>query len=310
MPRFWKKLRHPIAVLIGLFSLLVPTAVAGGGPVDRLPDLQMRRLSEFRLTAEPSGGEPDRLLLRFTAVIVNKGEGPFVVRAERDCSDSSCPTMTAEQRVKRSNGSWRGIASDGFAKYDVKDGHTHWHIMDVETYELIPMDVPPTQENVTGSKVGFCFFDTTAVSTSLPYSPDFPVFGESGCGVQSSTSIRMGLSVGWGDTYGWYLPRQWINVTDVPHGRYLVCATSDAFEQWTEKRDDNNQSWTQVELYDQDGSTAVRILGEGKSSCEEQLGLPAMAGASWRSSFPRAEAIHFPGPEAIVSRIEPAPLGG
>ncbi len=289
-PRGW----YRAAATLGVVALMAPSTALAGTPVDRLPDLQMARLSEFRIEVQQ---DPDRTLLRFSAVIQNKGKGPLVIRGERDCTSlASCPEMTTSQRIKRSDGSFRSVRSEGMARYDVKDGHNHWHIMDFETYELIPMDVPPEEavERITGSKVGFCFFDTEPVDLSLPYSPDYRVFEEAGCGVSTTTRIRVGLSVGWGDRYSWFLPRQWINVTNVPQGRYLVCATSDAFGQWLERRDDNNQSWTEIELYQGQERMAVRVIGDGKSSCEERLSLPQEA--DWRADLPRAQAIPYGGP--------------
>jgi hypothetical protein len=288
--RWWQSAAAALAVA----ALTSPSSALAGEPVDRLPDLQMARLSEFRIEVQD---DPDRTLLRFSAVIQNKGKGPLVIRGKRDCTSlSTCPRMTTSQRIKRSDGSWRSVPSDGVARYDVGDGHNHWHIMDIETYELIPMDVPPEEavDRIVGSKVGFCFFDTEAVDLSLPYSPNYRVFEEADCGVSTTTGIRVGLSVGWGDRYSWFLPRQWIKVTDVPSGRYLVCATTDAFGEWLERRDDNNQSWTEIELYEDQGRMAVRVIEDGKSSCEERLSISESA--AWRADLPRAQAIPYRGP--------------
>lgn len=34
--------------------------------------------------------------------------------------------------------------------------------------------------------------------------------------------FRMGLSSGWEDIYPWFIPDQYIDITDVPDGRYLI----------------------------------------------------------------------------------------
>lgn len=293
MPVMPRRQWYAVAAFIAVAGLVTPSSALAGAPVDRLPDLQMARLSEFRIEVQ---ADPDRTLLRFTAVIQNKGKGPVVVRGQRDCTSvSTCPRMTTSQRLRRSDGSWRSVDSDGVARYDVGDGHNHWHIMDVETYELIPMDVPPDEaiDAIVGSKVGFCFFDTETVDLSLPYSPDYPVFDEADCGVSTTRDIRVGLSVGWGDRYSWFLPRQWINVSSVPLGRYLVCATTDAFGEWLERRDDNNQSWTEIDLYQRQGGVAVRVIEDGRSSCEQRRSMPQEA--TWRADLPRAQAIPYEG---------------
>ena len=35
----------------------------------------------------------------------------------------------------------------------------------------------------------------------------------------------MGISVGWGDEYEYYLAWQWVDITNVPAGTYTVRAT-------------------------------------------------------------------------------------
>ncbi len=79
MPR----LRRPVASLgicMGLAALLLPAGVAAGSPDDLLPDLRMARPSEIRLDTDGDG----RRLLRFSALIVNTGQRPLVVRGKRD----------------------------------------------------------------------------------------------------------------------------------------------------------------------------------------------------------------------------------
>lgn len=279
-----------VALLCAVCALFAPTAVAAGEAVDRLPDLRMGVLSDIRVTHEPTVANPDRRLLRFTAVIMNRGTGPFIVKGSRGAGQQQ---MSTEQVIKRSDGTTRREPSVATAKYDVGDGHKHWHVMDVETYELIPLGIPPEEqaESVIGSKVGFCFFDTEGRDLSMPYSPDYPVYTESGCGVSSSLDIRVGLSVGWGDRYSWFLARQWIRVTSVPSGNYLLCATADAYGQWQEENDGNNQSWVELQLRQSGGEMSVGVLGSGKSSCEDRAGLPP--DALRRGSYPRAEAIRY-----------------
>lgn len=293
-----------LATCLAAIGLMIPSVSIAGGPQLYLPDLRMAKLTDLRVTYDSAR---DRHLLRFTATILNMGDGAFVIRAERDCAGAACPTMDAQQRVRTSDGTWTGDGYTGVAEYDVGDGHSHWHAMDVESYELIPLDTPPEEaaQNVQGSKVGFCFFDTTPRDLTLPRSPNQPRFESSGCGVPDSTSIRVGLSVGWGDTYPWYLPRQWINLKTVPSGDYLVCATADPLEQWTETDDTNNQTWTEIHLERQVGDIEITSLGDGRSPCATRLPA-ALKDASWRASLPRAEAIPLSGSERIVCRIEDA----
>lgn len=229
-----RNLRLPAAWALSLtfLGLPHPSLVAPGVAAnfrDLLPDLRMVAPREIRLQVATTEEGPDRRLLPFTAIIINRGEGPFVVRAKRDCATSACPTMTTRQRIKRSDGSWRAIDSTATAEQDVGDGHRHWHVLNVERYELYQLDPPATEPTpVRGVKVGFCFFDGVAWNLSLKGAPSRRVYLESGCGTTSSTSLKRGLSVGWGDVYAWSISRQWIDTTGLPAGRYLLCSTANA----------------------------------------------------------------------------------
>lgn len=247
----------------------VPGSVAAGGSPDRLPDLRMKKLDEFRLQKLSDG----RRLLRFSSVILNLGEGPFEVVGERECAGSGCPeTMATRQKVTRADGTERPVPSEALMKYDVGDGHRHWHILKIEKYELIPISVSGGAPAVrTGNKVGFCFFDNVAHRLSLPNAPQSRQFFEYTCGVSSSTKASMGLSVGWGDLYPWDFARQWIDATGLPSGRYLVCATADPDDYYLELNDVNNSVWTEIRLT----STGMTVLREGRSSCEAQIPLAA-----------------------------------
>jgi hypothetical protein len=305
--------RAALAVALGIAALSWPSSALAGSS-EQLPDLRMAKATNV-LIDEDAG----RYLLRFDALIENRGAGPFIVRGARDCASlSSCPEMTARQVVKMSDGSFRPQPVTGHARYDVGDGHNHWHVMDVETYELFPADLPPTPDNgYRGSKVGFCFFDTTAVDLSLPNSPDRRIFHESGCGRSDTLSIRVGLSVGWGDSYPWYLPRQWVNVTDVADGEYVLCSTADGLGQWRETREGNNQSWARLRLATKaDGSAdgkrrTVATIARGKGACANQLpAAPAetvAAASTRRAGLERPTPIFVDGLRAVACRIELSP---
>jgi Lysyl oxidase len=85
--------------------------------------------------------------------------------------------------------------------------HGHYHIRDFSIYELVALDGHTV---VSGTKQGFCMED------SFKYSG-----GKSNgyyCGNQGITS-------GWGDWYYKQLAGQWIDITGVPEGDYIVRIT-------------------------------------------------------------------------------------
>ena len=224
-----------------------PTAAAA---TDWLPDLRMAQLRDFR-TATSSG----RRLLRLTTIILNSGAGAFELRGSRPSTSAS--TMTVRQRIYNSAGGSRTIATKGQGRY-AGDGHSHWHIQNVSTMELLTSSGGSV---VRGSKVGFCFFDTNLFYPDLPRSPGSPVYRGSGCGSQSSLTTKMGVSVGWGDKYQYSLPYQWIDITGVASGTYTVRVIVDSQNYYTESTEGNNCSWTRIKLT----SSGVQVLEHGRT---------------------------------------------
>ncbi len=274
------RLRRRVALLgmsLAMMTVLLPAGVMAGSPGDRLPDLRMAKPADIRLTTETTKDGPGRRLLRFSALVINVGQGPLVVKGKRDCATSACPKMRTAQRIKQADGTWRGVATDRAARLDVGDGHDHWHVMRFQSYDLFRLDPPPEAagEPLLGAKSGFCFFDTSARRLGLPGAPQRRVFDEAGCAGADSTSFRMGLSAGWGDLYNWSLPRQWIDTTGIARGRYLLCSTANATGDWLETNSANNQAWAKIRFRQDD---TVKVLRRGRSACASQLPGAAAAG--------------------------------
>ena len=86
--------------------------------------------------------------------------------------------------------------------------HQHYHIRDFSVYELYQLD---RKTLVTeGTKQGFCFED------SLKYD------GNKSAGFDCNFQ---GITSGWGDWYYKQLAGQWIDITGVPEGDYIVRIT-------------------------------------------------------------------------------------
>jgi hypothetical protein len=83
--------------------------------------------------------------------------------------------------------------------------HGHYHIKNFSTYELLTLDGALV---VAGTKQGFCFED------SFKY--------EDGGKSNGYDCLDQGISAGWGDWYYKQLVGQWIDITGVSEGRYIV----------------------------------------------------------------------------------------
>ncbi len=234
-------------MLGGLAAVLLFPTSASAAPGDLMPDLGIGAIRDILIQKPASGGR----LLRFSSTMTNRGAGPFIVHGFRD---SSSDPWLVRQKIRNSDGGYRWIDTAAGLKF-TGDGHNHWHIKRTANYDLYALTDTGTTLR-TGAKVGFCFFDTTAIDRSLPGAPQSAQYRESTCGVSSSTHVWMGLSVGWGDTYPWNFYKQWIDISRLPPGSYRICVTVDRANDFRETNEENNQSYADVVI----DHTAVSVI--------------------------------------------------
>ena len=242
-------------------SLLVPVLVmliVGGRAVAAdttwlVPDLSMMKPSDIQMQTTSS----NRRLLRMSTSIVNIGAGPFETRSSR--TSTSDPTMSVSQRIFNRSGGTRVHETSEVAKY-AGDGHDHWHVQNIAEYAVYARTGggPFLRKD---SKVGFCFFDTNIYRPTLPGSPAGRQYFESGCGVPSSKFVKNGISVGWADKYPWNFAFQWIDVTGLPAGEYLLKLSADPDGQFEELVEGNNCNWTRIRI--PASGTKVTIVASG-----------------------------------------------
>ena len=243
----------PVVLVALLLAQFPGVAVAVG---ELRPDLGMAPLTDLRVTTIDSGQRQ----LRFSATIVNVGQGPFEITATRSSQDAPFQVV---QQVPLADGTRTPVTLPVGLVYG-GDGHDHWHVRDLESYQIVRQD----HEDTVGvsAKGGFCFYDTSAYRRSLPGAARSTVYPKSGCGKRDSLVVSMGLSVGWADIYAWTLPDQFIDITNLADGRYRLVATADAQGMFVEGSRANNSTWVDIALVSYQNGTAVRILGHGPSA--------------------------------------------
>jgi len=222
-----------VPFLVGLFAVALAVAQPAR-TADNLayPDLAMAALADIDI-ANANG----QLQLRFSAIIVNVGKGPLELNAIRP---NTASPWSIVQRVYGTGG-FTDFPVPGASLIWGGDGHSHWHVRDLETYVLERLD--NGSKVGTGMKGGFCFFDTTVFNTSLPGAPASAVYVPGTvCAPndQNASNLRMGISVGYGDRYGSTLRDQYIDVTSLTSGNYRLYATADLAGQFTETNEANN----------------------------------------------------------------------
>ena len=247
-----------LALVLALAAIAVgPVAVVRGGTsAEKLPDLAMLAPFDFHIETTTE----DRKLLRFSTVSVNIGPGRFrlfgfdPVDGVADHDD----ILSVVQMIKHEDGTW--TSRDTMAQMSWSgDGHDHWHVLDFQKFKLVSLDT-----TVLGNvaKTGFCSFD------SYPYTSPRPAFftGERDiCQTNQAGKVLMGTSRGWGDIYRWNIAFQWIDITDLPDGKYKVRVVVDApFATggfFSESDESNNRSWTKIRI---EGSS-VTILDQRRN---------------------------------------------
>jgi hypothetical protein len=199
--------RTSIAAATSLLLLPLGCGGGGGGPLD--PELvltpgtvdftvdsralaQTAQVVEIQFASDDCevldggvGGPGRRRLLRFDTVVRNMGELACVIG---DPADPEPP-----------------IPADAF---ELDACHGHYHMDGFARYELRHLDDTIA---AIGHKQSFCITD------SLEVLPGHPTGGFD-CSFQ-------GLSAGWADVYQRGVPGQWIDVSGVPGGDYVIVVT-------------------------------------------------------------------------------------
>jgi hypothetical protein len=253
-------------------ALPVPAAAAhsmslGEGPTagvqDRLPDLRMADMYSLHLQRARNGD----LKLRFGTIVWNLGQGPLEARIRgrtgREMTD-------VRQIIHRSDGTTRSLNRPSLSAFYSGDGHNHWHLPGFVVVVLtrVPQAGQPAPTEIRRlRKIGFCLTDNYRAPDELrpPNSVLRPAYSWTGCGTRSSTKLKMGISVGFGDEYKPEFAHQIVNVTGLSAGSYRLCATANKSGEWLESDNLNNSSWTDITM--NPSTMTVTVLAQGIGDC-------------------------------------------
>lgn len=186
--------------------------------------------------------------LRFSTVSWNNGAGPVEI-AGGDIIGGNKQKVT--QNVYNDDGS---ITPHHAGDFVYHESHNHIHFEGYATYSLQPVDAPGASER-TGQKTSFCLMDTDRVDHRLPGAAKKAKY-------TTCSGTVQGISVGWGDKYGYQLAGQEIDVTGLPDGQYRLVIDVNPLRHLLESDYADNVSETIVQI---DNGTAV-VVGEESDS--------------------------------------------
>ncbi len=244
-------------------AVLAVAAVGGVGLVgcgsesrELLPDLDQAAPDELSIS-----GRGSRLLLVFRSAVDNVGDGPIALTGERANGDDA---MTVAQVIERSDGSTETVATDEIMLYEQTRFHEHWHLQGFEVYELREAGdfslVGPSE------KTGFCLGDRYETSgLDLPGEPGSPQYdGNCGFDEPELASIEVGISVGYGDDYVPALEGQFVDVTRVPPGRYVLVHRVNPNRGLREEDYENNAASVLIELTPERSVTVLAMCPDSE----------------------------------------------
>ena len=224
------------------------------GPEELLPDLDQAVPAELEIVEE---GDSYRLV--FASAVDNVGRGPLLIDGERPGLET--PAMRVRQLVRRTDGAARMRELPGEIRYARTETHEHWHLLGFEVYELRAAGegtlVRPSE------KTGFCLGDRyqTEKGARVEGKPERAIWtDECGRDHPGLLKLRQGISPGYGDDYDPGLEDQFVDVTNVPPGRYLLVHRTNPERSIEEASYDNNAASVLIQLRRSGAIPTVRVL--------------------------------------------------
>jgi hypothetical protein len=202
---------------------LVCAAPASAQTADLLPDLVQVTPSSLNVKQVNVTGRP-KFRLGFASATENRGKGPLTVHGFRPYREVR--TMQVDQLVRQTDGTSRLVRSVGGMQYVHHPDHQHWHFVGFVTYTLRALAAPDQMRR--DRKTGFCLGDRYVIRGGRSLSGYDPAPSHADlCGMRQPglEGLFAGISVGYADRYEAHLEGQFVDLTGLPEGRYVLTHT-------------------------------------------------------------------------------------
>jgi hypothetical protein len=188
-----------------------------------------------------------RRCLRFETRAANLGAGPFELHYR---ADEIATTRGVTQRVYASDGTYRDTAA---GTYVLDPTHAHFHLTDFAVASLWRSTAGGARVGPaplrTGRKAGFCLQDVYPYTSAAPAAV---YTGPTSCyptRVSGGTLAQVnGVSAGWVDVYDLSIPHQYIEVSGVPDGYYLLQISLDPAHRIRQSTRADDTVWQRIRL--------------------------------------------------------------
>lgn len=182
--------------------------------------------------------------LRFETAVANTGQGPLEIAYRVE------PPATNAYQVIHHAG---GTTSDRFAvASEFHPTHAHFHFKDFYVTRLWKYGTARSKPVTSGSKSGFCPEDSGGAQRNYSCLTEYRM-GPAG------PEQVVGISAGSYDTYRVHLPDQYLEITDVPDGRYVLEIELDPDDHVAETNERDNKVCVVIRLTGDDATLGGRI---------------------------------------------------
>ena len=269
--------RRMLPVILALVVTAVALAIAGRATsaptgAQRLPDLVQETPTGLVITRAGTGARAS-YLLGFRSAVSNVGDGPLIINGHRPGVQAS--TMVADQVIERDGAPQEVVPGAGQLRYVISPDHRHWHLLGFDRYEL--RRAGQLVAAVRDQKTGFCLGDRYAV-TERPASaaPKAVYTSRCGLGEPQLFGVQEGISVGYGDDYKASLEGQYLRLTGLAAGRYVLVHQVNADRRLHELSYTNNAASLLLELRWRHRQPMVRIIRDcpGTDRCDRRPPAP------------------------------------
>lgn len=184
--------------------------------------------------------------LRFDTRVANLGAGALELHFH---ADEIATSRGVTQRLYAKDGSYRDVPA---GSYEYDPTHQHFHYYDFAVASLWRSDARARrldkQPLRTGHKAGFCLEDVYPYRTG----PQQKYTGKQSCYPTAVDGTQVsqvnGVSVNWVDVYDLSIPHQYIEVSGVADGYYLLQIAIDPLRRLRETTTKDNVVWQLIRL--------------------------------------------------------------